>query len=357
MNTVTLSKIETTRELDKLLEGYQFCARAEGKSENTINLTTIAVGQLIEFLKTEKLSTNVTDIGALEMRQFIRHLQQRQAFSHHPFAGKQNRRLNGGAVNDYMRSISAFWTWLLMEEILDTKLFIRVKIPKAPHTVIVPYPTEQIDALFAVIDSRTPVGCRDLAMVFTFLDAGPRVSELCQFEMEDLDLNQRLVKAKGKGDKERILPLGARTQRAMWKYIEHSRPEPASPRADYLFLTRDGRQLTRRHIGNILKRYGDKVGLLGVKYSPHRFRHTFAINFLRNGGDVFSLQRILGHSSLDTVRIYVNLANVDIQDAHRRCSPVDNLPLKSFRHKPPTRNRTSRHDVISAINLRLKRRN
>ncbi|MBN1368298.1 MAG: tyrosine-type recombinase/integrase [Dehalococcoidales bacterium] len=347
MSTITLSKTETSRKLDKLLEGYQFCARSEGKSENTITLTTIAVNQLIDYLAAEKLSTDVADIDALVMRKFITHLQQRRVFYHHPFAGKQNQCLTKGAVNDYMRSLSAFWAWLFREEIIDINVFTKVKIPKAPHRIIVPYFTEQIDALLAVVDGRTSVGCRDLAIVLLLLDDGPRASELCQFELENLDLNQRLLKAKGKGDKERILPLGTKTQRAIWKYIEHSRPEPANPRANYLFLTRDGQQLTRRHIGTILKRYGEKVG---VKYSPHRFRHTFAINFLRNGGDVFSLQRILGHTTLDTVRIYVNLANIDIQDAHRRCSPVDNLSFKSFRNKPAAKNKKNTIVLISKIN-------
>ena len=333
MNTVTLSKIETTRELDKLLEGYQFCARAEGKSDNTIQLATIALGQLGDFLKSEGLPTDVSQIGAPELRSFIRYLQQRNVFSKHPYARSQDRHLTQQSINDYMRSISAFWSWLKDEELIDVNPFSKVKIPPSTEAIIIPYPAEQIGALLAVVDNRTPVGSRDMAMILTFLDAGPRVSELCGLQFEDVDLDQKLMKVHGKGAKERQIPIGSKVQRAMWKYVQHSRPKPASPRFDNFFLTRDGRPLTRRHIGTMLRRYSEKTGLVGVKFSPHRFRHTFAISYLRNGGDVFTLQRILGHSSLDTVRLYLNLASVDIQAAHRRYSPVDNLSVRVWKNK------------------------
>ena len=179
MNTVTLSKIETTRELDKLLEGYQFCARAEGKSDNTIQLATIALGQLSDFLKSEGLPTDVSQIGAPELRSFIRYLQQRNVFSKHPYARSQDRHLTRQSVNDYMRSISPFWSWLKDEELIDVNPFSKVKIPPPTQAIIIPYPDEQIGALLAVVDNKTPVGSRDTAIILTFLDAGPRVSELC----------------------------------------------------------------------------------------------------------------------------------------------------------------------------------
>jgi integrase/recombinase XerD len=263
----------------------------------------------------------------------MQYLKQRNVFRNHPFAKRQDRTLKAQTINDYMRSLSAVWLWLENEGYIDINPFSRIRIPRATRTLIIPYSVEQISALLAVIDNKTPIDWRDLTMVLTFLDAGPRVSELCGLQLEDVDLNQRLLKVYGKGAKERQVPIGARVQRAMWKYAQHYRPEPASPRFNNFFLTRDGMPLTRRHVGTVLRRYSEKVDLPGVIYSPHRIRHTFAITYLRNGGDVFTLQRILGHSSLDTVRLYLNLASVDIQAAHRRYSPVDNLSVRLPKYK------------------------
>jgi len=132
----------------------------------------------------------------------------------------------------------------------------------------------------------------------------------------------------GKGSKERLVPIGAKVQKALWKYMARYRPEPITPRYDQVFLTRDGHPLTKDRLEAIVERYGKKAGITGVRISPHTFRHTMAVTFLRNGGDVFSLQRILGHSQLEVLRGYVNLAQSDISRVHRRNSPADNLEFK-----------------------------
>ena len=132
----------------------------------------------------------------------------------------------------------------------------------------------------------------------------------------------------GKGSKERIVPIGVSLQKALWKYMNRYRPEPAHPNVTVLFLSRNGRALAARSVYCRIRQYGEKGGLVGVRCSPHTFRHTFAISYLRNGGDVSSLQRMLGHSSLEVVRIYVNMCRADIKECHRRFSPADNLASK-----------------------------
>ena len=103
---------------------------------------------------------------------------------------------------------------------------------------------------------------------------------------------------------------------------------PASQLMDHLFLTMAGRPMSVNRVEAIIEKCGRKAGIEGVRCSPHTFRHTFAISYLRNGADVFTLQRILGHSSLDMVRNYVNLAETDVKACHRRCSPADNMELR-----------------------------
>ena len=136
------------------------------------------------------------------------------------------------------------------------------------------------------------------------------------------------MKVLGKGDKERMVPIGRQVQRHLWRYITRCRPEPAIPDLDVVFLTREGRQLSKDRMDKIMARYGRTAGITGVRSSPHTLRHTAAVRFLRHGGDVFSLQRMLGHATLEMTRHYCQLADIDVKQAHLTASPVDNLGLK-----------------------------
>ena len=111
-----------------------------------------------------------------------------------------------------------------------------------------------------------------------------------------------MLKVMGKGNKERLIPVGKHVQRLLWRYINQYRPKSASGNADLLFLTREGRPLTKDRVEKLMARYGRRAAIGGVRCSPHTLRHTAAVTFLRNGGDVFSLQRMLGHASLEMTR-------------------------------------------------------
>jgi len=317
--------------LNNLLETYQIQARTEGKSENTVRIYTTALTILERFLERKGYSTDVTRIGHEELREFAGYLQNTRAFMDHPYTGPQNKGLSGHTINSYLRAIRAFWGWLLAEEFIEVNPFDRVKVPKAPKKVIVPFSEDQLRALFGTIETKSPIGIRDSTIMQTLLDTGMRVTELTGLELEDVNLVQRCLKVPGKGNKERIVPIGVTVQKALAKYINKYRPQPMYPLSDNLFLTRDGMPLTPNRIQSIIETYANKAGIKGVRASPHTFRHTFAVSYLRNGGDVFTLQRILGHETLDMVRNYVTLAQTDLQEAHLRCSPVDNLKVKANR--------------------------
>jgi site-specific recombinase XerD len=316
----------TPTDLDTLIPGYRLCARTEGKSYNTISLNVTALRLFQEFLRAVQIPTDVDYIGVPEIRQFILYLQQVKAWRRHPTISPRSHGLSGHSINSYLRAISAFWSWLVAEEITTDNPFRRIKIPRPPRKVVPTFTEAHIRSLLNVIDKSTSLGMRDRAVVLTLLDTGLRVSELTTLELEHVDLEAGMLKVFGKGAKERLAPIGARVQRALWKYINQFRPEPAL-RTNSLFLTRNGVPLTKVYVETLLKRYAKKAGIDGVRCSPHTFRHTFAITYLRNGGDVFSLQQILGHSSLDAVRVYVNLAQSDVKAAHRRYSPADNMNL------------------------------
>jgi site-specific recombinase XerD len=319
---------ERTNQLDRLLEGYRLSAQSEGKSPNTIVIVEASVRYLSEFLAANDLSTNATRIGIEELRRFIAHLREQPRFAHHRFTRPQGGHLSGHTINAYLRALQAFWAWLKREDLIEENPFTRLRIPKAPKKVIPIFTDEQLHRLFAAIGTTTPVGYRNYTVILTLLDTGIRCSELTSLKLADVNLESRLLKVWGKGSKERLVPIGAKVQKALWKYLARYRPEPATPRYDQIFLTRDGHPLTKDRVEAIVERYGKKAGITGVRLSPHTFRHTMAITFLRNGGDVFSLQRILGHSQLEVLRGYVNLAQSDISRVHQRNSPADNLDFK-----------------------------
>jgi site-specific recombinase XerD len=325
---VEILQKESSTTLEKLLHGYRLTCLSEGKSPHTIAIVEASVRYLAEFLASNKLSTNVSEIGVDDLRSFTAHLREQPRFAHHRFTRPQGGHLSGHTINAYSRALQAFWGWLKREDLIEENPFTKLKIPKAPKKVIPVFTEEQLRRLFAAIDIGTQAGYRNFAIILTLLDTGIRCSELTGLKLADVNLENRLLKVWGKGSKERLVPIGAKVQKALWKYLARYRPEPATPRYDQAFLTRDGHPLTKDRLEAIVEGYGRRAGITGVRLSPHTFRHTMAVTFLRNGGDVFSLQRILGHSSLEVLRGYLNLAQSDISRVHRRNSPADNLDFR-----------------------------
>jgi len=157
------------------------------------------------------------------------------------------------------------------------------------------------------------------------LDTGLRMGELINLKMEDAHMTEGLLKVMGKGKKERIVPMGSNAQRALQRYLFRYRHKPFHPGIDNVFLSVLGKPLTENSIKLIFSRLAKKSGV--VRLHAHLCRHTFATRFLINGGDVFTLQQILGHSTLEMVRHYVNLATNHVAIQHQRFSPLDRLNL------------------------------
>jgi len=164
---------------------------------------------------------------------------------------------------------------------------------------------------------------RNRAIILLMLDTGVRASELCDLKIEDVDNKTNRIHVRlGKGMKERHLPFSPRTGQMIWRYLaSRKNTEPT----DYLFVGRFNRPMSRTKLAEMFAGIGKRAGVSNVH--PHRFRHTFAIQYLRNGGNAYTLQAMLGHSSLETVKIYLKLADVDLDNVHRRASPVDNWRL------------------------------
>jgi integrase/recombinase XerD len=320
-------------ELEDLLEFYVLCARARGDSEKTIEQTRTVLNLLKGYLEKQGLSTNALQIGSLELRGFIRDLQQRPKFASHPYAKPQANTLSPHTVNSYLRALRAAWNGWVAEGLLETSPFSKTMIPKVPKKAIPTFSGEQLANFFDAIDTSTTEGFRDYTLFLTYLDTLARLSEITGLEMSNLDLNGHIAKVSGKGGKERLVVFGVRVQRCLWRYIKQFRPEPALPKYDLVFLTRDGYPLTKNRVEQAMKGYGRKANIVGVRCSPHTLRHTGCLLWLRRGGDIFTLQRLTGHSSLEVLKGYLNLAQLDIVVGHQRYSPIDNLGIRMPRFK------------------------
>lgn len=320
-------------ELDKLIEYESFSGRAEGRSQNTIDLTIIALTKLKDFLFSNELPTDVSFTNAKDIRSFILHLQGSKRFSNHPYIRSQDKELSAISINSYLRATRAAFNRWVAEGFLENTPFDKVRVPKAPKKVIPTFSQEQIEALLSAIDITTFTGFRDHLLILLYLDTACRLTEITNLRIRDVNPKERCLKVLGKGQKERIVPIGVTTQKLLWKYLNLYRSEPAMPRFDHVFLTRDGHPFTKNRVEAIFKNYGRKAGITGVRCSPHTCRHTACVLWIRNGGDIFSLQKITGHSSLEVLQGYVNLAQGDIAAAHQRYSAVDNLELRTTRKR------------------------
>lgn len=206
-------------------------------------------------------------------------------------------------------------------------------MPETPRKIIPTFSTDQIQRLMGALDPRTPNGFRDYAIILVFIDTGIRLSELVNLRLEDIDFGQSCFLVKGKGNKERVVPFESQVRRALWRYLSAVRPDPDSSQVCQFFLSRQGFPLRPRAVQSMISRLGRRANVSGVRCSPHTFRHTFARQYLLNGGDIFSLQRILGHTSLEAVKLYVNLTSLDVSRQHRKFSPVDTMGLSAKRSK------------------------
>jgi integrase/recombinase XerD len=315
-----------TRELTlcNLIDDYLLCCSTEGKSRKTIEFYSANLKRFNRFLAKLPAALPISELGPPEARSFLSYLQNdAKRWEDNPCVVAGGH-LSAHSVHGYARTLKAFWSWLFAEGYLSENRMTKLKLPKVPKKVVATFTTEQIQRLFGVINLRASSGFRDYVMILVLLDTGIRLSELINIDRSSIEFEQSCFRVTGKGSKERIVPFGIQVKRALLKYITQVRPEPYCAGLNLLFLTDKGWPLMPRAVQSMISRLGEKATIHGVRCSPHTFRHTFARQYLMNGGDVFSLQRILGHSSLEMVKIYVNLAFGDIAEQHRKYSPVDN---------------------------------
>lgn len=231
----------------------------------------------------------------------------------------------GGGVKDVtvernFRGWRAFFNWMADSGYIPVSPAAGVRM-KSEQRVIETFTKPQIRKLLDTPDRSTFTGYRDYVLMSLLLDTGVRISEAEGIRVTDIAWSDRVIRVYGKGRKERLVPFQLTLERHLREYINVRGPLEH----DFLFVNIDNSPMKKRSMQQNIADYGRESGIKGVRISPHTFRHTFAKFYVMNGGDAFSLQKILGHTSLDIVRMYVNLFSVDVAKMHRKFSPLERL--------------------------------
>lgn len=318
--------------LSSAIEGFQIHMAAEGLSPNTQADYNRSLRRFVTWYGDQDPA--VDDIDEDAIARFMASLDEPHAPA--GIAPRPARAIGKKQRRNIHTGLSAFWTWACKVKIATRHVLRLVDRPRPEKPAIIPYSQEDVKNLLAVCersrryarpgkrecDHRRVTGVRDQAIILLLLDTGLRASELCSLTIRQVDLKRRRVIVYGKGDKQRMVPFSAVTAEALWQYASDDR---SGALANEPFFVGSRGALTRSGLLQLLQSLGERAGVPDV--FVHRFRHTFAVSFLRNDGDPYSLQELLGHESMEMVRRYVHLAKADLVAAHQKASPVANWQL------------------------------
>lgn len=205
-----------------------------------------------------------------------------------------------------LSSLHSFYKWMIMEGEMTDNPSDAIEAPKLGKYLPAVLSVEEVDRLIAAVDLDSAFGKRDRAMLETLYGLGLRVSELVSLRISSIWTEQGFVSVIGKGDKQRLVPLGGMARDAIRDYLEVRGPAADRESSDILFLNRFGRALTRIAVFKMIKAYAVKAGI-SKEISPHTLRHSFATHLIENGADLRAVQEMLGHESILTTEIYTHI--------------------------------------------------
>lgn len=293
--------------LTALLDGFILRCKAKSLSPATIRWYKDTLTPFLTFLESRKIK-DMGELTPADIRAFLEH-------------SRAKGHCHGTVYRAYT-GIGTFLGFLLKEGLIEKNPIELVEKPKNIKPIISPLNMEQSRALLEQFDHDSFPELRTWALTILLLDTGLRISEALGIKKNAVDLQRNSIRVLGKGGKERDVPLGNTAKQALLQYMIKISGLKGQ---ELLFLNRFGGGINRRTIQRQLQLYGLRAGITGVRISPHTIRHTFATQYILNGGDAFSLQKILGHSSLDMVRVYVDMAGSNVALQHRKYSPMDQL--------------------------------
>ena len=286
-------------------EFLEFLAVEKGLATNTLEAYGRDIAKFFLFLGKEKTSWDRA--GEADLVRFIQ--------------GQSRARLSARSRARLISSLKAFYRFLILDGRTASNPALQLSSPKAWLSLPKYLTTEEVLLLLAQPDDSDPRGIRDRAMLEVMYAAGLRVSELILLKTEDVHLRDSFVLCRGKGGKERIVPLGGSAVEAVGRYLAEGRPGLAAGTAgDELFLTRRGGPFTRKGFWKMLRGHAEKAGLWR-KVHPHVLRHSFATHLLERGADLRAVQVMLGHSLITTTQVYTHVSRERLRRVYDKFHP------------------------------------
>ncbi|MCA9243986.1 MAG: tyrosine recombinase XerC [Phycisphaerales bacterium] len=258
-------------------------------------------------LKPEEVDRKLTQMDTEELRVFMGQL--------------RDKNYCKSTIARKLATLRSFYKFLLRRGLIRSNPVATIRTPKQDKRLPKYLEIEQIEKLFSNCDTTTLLGSRDRAILETLYSTGIRVSELVALDIADIDLGASVVHVRGKGKKERVIPIGPGAVRAIIHYLDMRRGA-ANMRFDpeALFINKHGQRLSTRSVRRKLDKYLLEAGL-DLSVSPHTLRHSFATHMLQRGADLRAVQEMLGHQSLSTTQIYTHLTGEDVKEEYEKAHP------------------------------------
>ncbi|NCO23860.1 MAG: site-specific tyrosine recombinase XerD [Candidatus Infernicultor aquiphilus] len=295
------------KKLEEILECFlDYLTIERGLAQNTIISYRYDLIKYINFLKKNKISSFNQTKKDLVNNYFV-------------FLRKKNLEIN--SISRNLVAVKMLYRFLLIEGFIKEDITGLIEFPrmskKLPHVLSL----REINLLLDQANFKSNLGLRDQAILELLYATGMRVSELIYLKIEDINMENRMLKCLGKGSKERIIPFGSKADESLRLYLDKVRPKLVkNPNEDILFLNSRGERLSRQGIFYLVKKYVRKAGI-EKKVTPHTLRHTLATHLLENGADLRSVQEMLGHSDISTTQIYTHVSRKWVSEEYYRAFP------------------------------------
>ncbi|OXS71250.1 site-specific tyrosine recombinase XerD [Priestia filamentosa] len=279
-----------------------------GLASNTIESYKRDLVKYDEYLKKVETVSSFEEVTREHIIAFMRYMMEN---------GKSSK-----TIARHVASIRSFHQFLLREHIMDKDPSVHIETPQVERTLPKVLSPDEVEALLTAPDESTPFGKREKAMLELLYATGIRVTELMNLNVEDVHMTMGFVRCIGKGDKERIVPMGKMASEALQKYIEESRSKllKRNQKEEALFLNHHGRRLTRQGFWKILKKLALSAQI-EKELTPHTLRHSFATHLLENGADLRAVQEMLGHADISTTQIYTHVTKKRLKDVYNEFHP------------------------------------
>ncbi|OAK33676.1 tyrosine-type recombinase/integrase [Bacillus wiedmannii] len=323
---IEVTKFETYT-FQELFNIYMFAKEAEGLVRKTLENKKGYFLVFHRYLEEHHKDVTPNTLDTNTIREFLYYLKNDHVKHKNNHCVKEKYKSVGVSVsyiNTIMKHMRAFYNFLVEEDYVQLNPFTKIKSLKETQDNIEALSVDQLKTLLKQPNLRTYAGFRDYVLMMLLTDTGMRISEALNLQQEDIDFKTNVIELKGtntKNRKTRYVPISQKTSKLLRELLVEIEEFDTL----HIFATVYGNTIDPARFRQRLKMYGRSAGIKGVRVSPHTFRHTFAKYYLLNNGDVMTLQKILGHSSIEMVRKYINMTSKDIVAQHNKHSPLNNL--------------------------------